>query len=89
METIKPSGYNLFAKPADKETKTKSGFIINESSAERPLKATVLEVGSKVTEFKKGDVIVYKIYTTTDYKIGDDTYILIAEEDVLGTVIPQ
>jgi chaperonin GroES len=48
--------------------------------------AKVLAVGKEVKQVKVGDRIVYKSYSTTDVKMGNDEYILVKEEDVLATV---
>ena len=87
MKTIKPANNQLFCKPDDPEVKTKSGFILAESTVSKPLTANVINVGKDVTGFKQNDKIIYKAYTTTEIKLDHEDYILLAEEDVLGTVI--
>ena len=87
MQTIKPAKGYLFCKPEEVVTTTKSGFILSESAAEKPKIAEVINVGSNVTQCKSTDKIVYKSYSTTEIKLNDDDYFLIAEDDVLGTVL--
>ncbi len=87
MNTIKPSKYQLFAKPDEAETTTKSGILLTDNSLDKPKTATVVNVGSKVTEYSPNDVIVYREYATTEIKVNSDDYLLIAEDDVLGTVV--
>lgn len=84
-QTIVPAGKQVFAKEKDKET-TKSGFILTEDAAEKPLAATVLEVGHDITWIAKGDTIIYKPYASTEFKLNDTDYILIHEEDILGLI---
>lgn len=72
------------AEPA--ATKTASGLYLPESAAEKPKTATVAAVGPVAKQLKVGDKIVYKSYSTTDVKVGDQEYILVREEDVLATV---
>lgn len=86
MKTIKPSKYQLFVKPDEKEVKTASGFILSESAVEKPATASVINVGSEVTDYKRDDTVVYKSYAGTDIKLNGDDYMLISEEDVLGVI---
>lgn len=67
-------------------TKTASGLYLPESAAEKPKTAVVEAVGPSAKQLKVGDKIVYKGYSTTDVKVGDQEYILVREEDVLATV---
>lgn len=82
--TIKPAKGLVYAKPSDKDTQV-SGFLIAENSAEAPHTATVID--SNADEYKVGEVIVYKPYTTTDITINNVEYFLISQEDILGKVI--
>ena len=52
----------------------------------KPKTAKVVSVGSDVKQVKKGDVIIYKSYSTTDVEVGGKDYILVKEEDVLAVV---
>ena len=87
MNTIKPSAEQIFAKPDEVEEVTKSGFYINKNTVEKPKTAKVINVGSKVKEYQANDVIVYKSYASTDVKVNDEDFILVAEEDVLGKLV--
>lgn len=86
MQTIQPSSNYLFCKPDEAETKTQSGFILASSAAEKPKTALVINVGENVT-YKPNNRIVYKAYATSEVKLNDQEYILIAQEDVLGEVV--
>ena len=87
MLTIKPSNNQLFCKPETPESKTNSGFLLLEKSKERPQTAKVINVGAGVEDFSSKDTIVYKPYATTEIKLEGEDYFLIAQEDVLGTVV--
>jgi chaperonin GroES len=56
------------------------------NAQEKPKTATVLAVGPRVQQLKKGDRIIYKSYSTTDVKVEGEDYILIKEEDILAIV---
>lgn len=86
MKSIRPAGKQVFAAEKQKETKTQSGFLVTENSAEKPLAAEVLAVGHDIDWIKKGDTIVYKPYASTEFKLDETDYILIAEEDILGII---
>lgn len=86
MKTIKPAKNQVFAKPTETKKQTNGGLFIAEDSMEKPRTAEVISVGSSVDWLNSGDTIVYKLYTTTDIKLEDTDYMLIAEEDVLGVV---
>lgn len=83
---IKPLAKYIVAVPQEAETKTVSGLYIPDSAQEKPKLATIVAVGSKVTELKTKDVIVYKSYSTTDIRLNSKEYMLIKEEDVLATI---
>ncbi len=88
MQTIKPATNQLFCKPDEAEQQlSKSGLYIQKSAVDKPQTAQVVNVGSGVTGFKQKDKVIYKPYSTTDIKLEDVQYFLIAEEDVLGTVV--
>lgn len=87
MQTIKPSSNQLFCKPEEKITKTQSGILLDASRVEKPKTAVVINVGDGVKGFKSNDKIIYKSYSTTDIKLNNEDYFIVAEEDVLGTVL--
>lgn len=84
MKTIKPAKNILFCQPDKAEDKT-SGFLLTADSVEAPQTATV--VATSTDDYAVGDTIVYKAYTTSDIKLEDKEYFLIAVEDVLGVVV--
>lgn len=87
MKTIKPAPTQLFCQPDEAVTKTPSGFILSEKSVDKPKTAEVINVGSEVREYKPKDRIAYKPYSTSEIKLNDTEYFLVAEEDVLGTIV--
>ncbi|MBQ3325795.1 co-chaperone GroES [Candidatus Saccharibacteria bacterium] len=82
---IKPLRDKIVAKKEEPLTKTKSGILLGEAK-ETPAYAIVDAVGPDVKGIKKGDKIVYKEYSTTNIKVDDVDYIIVAEEDVLATI---
>lgn len=87
MQTIKPASKQLFCKSKDAITKARSGILLTAEAAEKPQMAHVINVGSDVKDYVPEDTIIYKPYATTEIKLEGKTYFLVAEEDVLGSVI--
>lgn len=83
---LSPLADYVVAQAEEAETKTASGLYLPEKAAEKPKTAKVLAVGPDAKQVKTGDRIVYKSYSTTDVKVGNDEYILVKEEDILATV---
>ncbi len=80
----------LEVKPVEKNV---GGFIIPESS-DKPSDGVVVAVGpgkmvdGKLVEpsVKVGDRVIYKEYSTVEYKENDKKFYLIKEEDILAII---
>ena len=83
---IKPLADRVVARRVEAQAKTSSGLYLPDNAKEKPVIATVVAIGPDVKCLKVGDKIVYKEYSTTDLKVGDETYLIVKEEDVLATV---
>lgn len=83
---LQPLGDYVVAVGEEAETKTASGIYLPEKAAEKPKTAKVVAVGPEAKQVKKGDRIVYKSFSTTEVKVGNEEYILVEEKDVLATV---
>lgn len=87
MRTIKSRGTFVVAKPDEADKQTLGGIMLGELSREAPKTAVVLSMGSSVDNLKEGDRIIYKDYTTTEIKLDGETYAVLDQEDILGTII--
>ena len=96
MKEIKfrPIGDQILIKPDDVETKTKSGLIISEDSAEKPKSGVVVKLGTadgmvlmdgKPFKFavKVGDK-VYWGYQGREIEIDGVNYLIMKEMELLG-----
>ena len=83
--TLKPLKDRVVAVIEKPLEKTKSGILLGEAK-EKPSYAIVESVGPEVKSVKKGQKIVYKEYSPTEFKIDDKNYIILSEEDVLATL---
>jgi chaperonin GroES len=83
---LTPLADYVVAQAEEASTKTASGLYLPDNAAEKPKTAKVVAAGKDVKQVKAGDRIVYKSYSTTEVKVGDQEYILVKEEDILATV---
>lgn len=83
---IQPLADYVVAVGEEASSKTASGIYLPSNTQEKPKTAKVVAVGKEVKQIKVGDRIIYKSYSTTDVKVGNDEYILVKEEDILATV---
>ncbi len=83
---IKPLGDRVVAVREEAETKTASGLYLPDNAKEKPVLAKVTAVGNDVKSVKLDDRILYKEYSTTEIKINGTEYLIVKEEDILGTV---
>jgi len=83
---ITPLADRVVAVKEEAKTQTASGLYLPSNAKEKPVVATVLAVGTDVKVVKNGDKILYKEYSTTEIKIDGTEYLIVKEEDVLGTL---
>lgn len=92
---IKPLGDRVVAVREEAKTQTASGLYLPDNAKEKPVVAKVVAVGpGKVGDdnelikmtVKVGDKILYKEYSTTELKIDGTEYLVVREDDILGTV---
>ena len=92
---IKPLYNNVLLKKVEAQNKTSSGIIISQKQEDEEYAVVEavsdckeVKIGDRVYEMplKKGDKVMYKKYSGTDIKDGDDAYILIKAEDILAIV---
>jgi chaperonin GroES len=92
---IRPLHDRVLVKRLEEEAKTKGGIIIPDSAKEKPIMGKIVAVGKgKVKEdgtvapldVKKGDKVLFSKYGGTDVKVGDEEYLILREDDILGVV---
>jgi chaperonin GroES len=66
--------------------KTASGLYLPDNAKEKPVMAKVVAVGKDAKTVKVNDRIIYKEYSTTELKIDGTEYLVLKEEDILGTI---
>lgn len=83
---IRPLADRVVAVREKAQTKTASGLYLPDNAKEKPVVAVVQAVGPDVASIKKGERILYKEYSTTEVTIDSTEYLIVKEEDILGTI---
>jgi chaperonin GroES len=81
---LEPLGDRVVIRPAEEEEKVVRGLVRVNMSAEKPQYGEVVSTGPDVTRFSDGAVVLYGKYTGTEVDVGDETLIVVREQDVLG-----
>ena len=90
---FRPLHDRVVVRRLESEERTKGGIIIPDTAKEKPQEGEVVAVGpGKVTEdgkrqpmeVKVGDKILFGKYSGSEVKLGDEEYLIMREEDVLG-----
>jgi chaperonin GroES len=91
-----PLGERVVIKPIEREDTTLSGIILPDTAREKPQEGKVVAVGSgRATEDGKGrvpmeikvdDKVIYSKFAGTEYKEGDEEYLILRESDILAKI---
>lgn len=86
---IKPLGKNVTAKLVEKSKVTKAGLYLPDSSVEAlaPKVAEIIAIGDEITKVKVGEQVVFKPYATYEVQEGDEKFVMLEEEDILGVIV--
>jgi len=93
--TIRPLNDRVLLRRIEPEEVVKGGIIIPDTAKEKPQEAEVIAVGPGrlddsgkriPMEVKKGDRVLIGKYSGTDVKIGDDEYVIVREDEILGVI---
>ncbi|MBP1619266.1 MAG: Chaperonin Cpn10 [Acidobacteria bacterium] len=92
---VRPLNDRVLLRRLEQEEVVKGGIIIPDTAKEKPQEAEVHAVGpGKLDdtgkripmEVKKGQRVLIGKYSGTDIKIGDDEYLIVREDEILGVV---
>lgn len=94
MTKIRPLGDRVLVEPIELKEVNKGGIIIPDNAKEKPMEGKVVAVGKKrdddgkeiAFDVKAGDKVLLPKYGGTEVKIGDKTYQLVREDDLLGVI---
>lgn len=92
---IVPLGDRVVLKRAVAETKTAGGIVLPDSATDKPQRGEVISVGEghvksngmKVAlTVKPGNEVIFSSYAGDEFKVGDETYLLMRESDILAVI---
>jgi chaperonin GroES len=88
-----PLADRVVVRPIEREETTKSGIVLPDTAKEKPQEGEVMALGpGRVTdegkqlpmELKVGDRVLYSKFAGTEYKDGDEEYLILRESDILA-----
>ncbi len=92
---VRPLNDRVLLRRLEEKEVVKGGIIIPDTAKEKPQEAEVIAVGpGKLDEngkrvpceVKKGDRVLIGKYSGTDIKIGDEEYVIVREDEILGVI---
>ena len=93
---VRPLGDKILVKRDEGADKTESGIFLPESAKDKPKTGTVQAVGTGALytdtgeriplNIKKGDKIIFSSYAGTEVKVGEDTLLIMSEDDILAVL---
>ena len=94
MVKFAPLGERVVIKPIERDETRSSGIILPDTAKEKPQEGEVKAVGpgrntddgkSRIPmEIKVGDRVIYSKFAGTEYKEGDEDYLILRESDILA-----
>jgi len=96
---VEPLGDRIIVEAENPDEVTKGGIIIPKTATkEMPQKGEIIAIGpgarneeGKVIpmRLKIGDKIMYNKYAGTEFKIGEQKFLVMREDDVIGRIVPS
>jgi len=93
--SLRPLGDRVVVKALARETVTRSGIVLPDTSKEKPQEGEILAIGpGKVLdngkrvalEVKVGQRVLFAKYAGTEVKIDGVEYLILRETDIMGVV---
>ena len=93
MANFQPMGERVVVKPSEGEQTTKGGIFLPDTAKEKPQEGEVIAVGPGrisddgtriAMDVAAGDRVIYSKFAGTEYKDGDDEYLILRESDILA-----
>ena len=87
---IKPLSDRVLIEPSPAEEVTVGGIIIPDSAKEKPLKGTVVAVGTGTKDeemvVKVGDTVLFGKYSGTELELENNKYLIMRQSDILAII---
>lgn len=90
-----PLGERVVIRPLEREEKTSGGIILPDTAKEKPQEGEVVAAGpGRVNDdgkripldVKVGDKVIYSKFAGTEYKEGEEEYLILRESDILAKI---
>ena len=89
IERCTPKGLAIFVIPDQMIDRTESGIMLSDYSKKRPTSGTILAVGEKVSDFKKGDRVIYGDFSGLKVEIDNREIFIMHPEDIAAILLPE
>lgn len=92
---LTPLGDRVVVQPIQRDEVTKSGIVLPDTAKEKPQRGKVIAVGKGrfdedgdriPMEVSEGDNVLFAKYAGTEFKIDDEEYLILREQDILAIV---
>ena len=89
----RPLHDRVIIEPVEGREISAGGIIIPDTAKEKPQEGKVIAVGTGIMvkdgktvplQVKPGDRVLYSKYAGTEVKFGDETHLVVREDDILG-----
>ena len=90
---IQPLSDRVLVKPILGEEKTAGGIIVPDTAKEKPMRGEIVAAGPgklnddgkrSAMDVKKGDKVLYGKYSGTEFKLDDEEYLIMNQDDILA-----
>lgn len=92
---FEPLGDGVLIKPIEEEQVTASGLVLPDTAKEKPQEGKIISVGPGrlsedgkrvAMEVKKGDKVLFRKYSGTEVKEGEEEYLIVRESDIVAKI---
>ncbi|ABI83428.1 co-chaperone GroES [Francisella tularensis] len=92
---IRPLQDRVLVRRAEEEKKSAGGIILTGNAQEKPSQGEVVAVGNGKKldngttlpmDVKVGDKVLFGKYSGSEVKVGDETLLMMREEDIMGII---
>lgn len=80
---LKPLNKKLIVQLIEKETVTSGGIILTRADPNEVNRGKVVSIGPEVLDISVGDVILPNWNKATKTKVGEETFYIVVEEDIV------
>lgn len=95
--SIEPLNDKVVIKPLKEDAVTPSGIVLPDTAdKEKPMQGEVIAVGPgkmnhqtgtrDAMSVKVGDTVVFPKYSPDEFELGDEDYLIVEEEKILGII---